>query len=346
MITEMKIKWTPDPEWIQIDTIEMHTCGEPLRIVISGLPDISGSTILEKRRYFSENFDHIRTGLMFEPRGHADMYGAILTEPDTEDGDTGVFFFHNEGYSTMCGHAVIALTRLLSDSGIGERRGDEHIIKLDVPAGRITARAKLINDKIEKISFENVPSFVFLRDQEITTVTLGKIRYDIAYGGAFYAYVDAGQINTELNSNNFQKLIEAGREIKQAVMNAVSIEHPFEEDLGFLYGTIFIGSPHQKGNHSRNVCIFAEGELDRSPTGTGVSGRAALHFEKGELQIGESITIESILGTTMEVSIRETSDYGPYQAVVPEVSGKAWYTGSSKFAFDPEDPLKEGFIFR
>ena len=340
------IHWEPDPDWSQIKTIEMHTCGEPLRIITSGLPDIPGSTILEKRRHFSEHFDYIRTGLMWEPRGHADMYGAVITEPVTGDGDAGVFFIHNEGYSTMCGHAVIALTRLLSESGFGNRTGDDCTIRLDAPPGRITATASYKNEKINKISFENVPSFVFLRDQEITTRSWGKIYFDIAYGGAFYAFVSADQIKIDLSPENHLKLIDAGREIKVAVMEAFRINHPYEKELSFLYGTIFTGPPVHDNHHSRNVCIFANGELDRSPTGTGVSARAALHYAKGELQKGESITIESILDTTMDVKIKDIVSFGPYQAVIPEVSGHAWYTGTSKFAFDPKDPLKEGFIFR
>ena len=342
----MTINWTPDPGWMQIDTIEMHTCGEPLRIITSGLPDIPGSTILEKRRYFSEHFDYIRTGLMWEPRGHADMYGAIITEPVSGDGDAGVFFIHNEGYSTMCGHAVIALTRLLSESGYGKSTGDDCTIRLDAPAGRITATASFRNEKIQKISFENVPSFVYLRDQEITTRNWGRINFDIAYGGAFYAYVSAEQIKIDLIPENNLKLIDAGREIKQDIMETFQINHPFEKDLSFLYGTIFTGPPFHGDHHSRNVCIFADGELDRSPTGTGVSARAALHYSRGELQACESITIESILDTTMDVRIKDITSFGPYQAVIPEVSGHAWYTGKNKFAFDPEDPLKEGFIFR
>jgi len=342
----LKINWTPDPGWLQIDAIEMHTGGEPLRIITSGLPEIPGSTILKKRDYFKEHFDYIRTGLMWEPRGHADMYGAILTEPVTGDGDAGVFFIHNEGYSTMCGHAVIALTRLLAESGYGERREDEHILRLDAPAGRIVAKASYENEKIKKISFENVPSFVFLRDQEVMAGSWGKIKFDIAYGGAFYAYVSADQVKIDLIPENHLKLIDAGREIKLAVIEAFRIDHPFERDLSFLYGTIFTGPPLHKKHHSRNVCIFADGELDRSPTGTGVSARAALHYARGELQKEESITIESILDTTMDVKIKDIVQFGPYQAVIPEVSGEASYTGRSKFAFDPDDPLKEGFIFR
>lgn len=342
----MKINPTPDPGWMQIETTEMHTCGEPLRVITSGLPQIPGSTMLEKRRFFRENYDFIRTGLMFEPRGHADMYGAILTDPVTDDADAGVFFMHNEGYSTMCGHAVIALTRLLAESEMGERRGNDRVIKLDAPAGRITTTASYRDKKIQKTTFENVPSFVFLEGQEISTDSLGRIRFDIAFGGAFYAFVPAGQVKTELVPENFSRLIEAGREIKQAVMKAFSIEHPFEEDLGFLYGTIFTGPPVNKIHHSRNVCIFADGELDRFPTGTGVSARAAIHYAKGEWQQEEPVIIESILGTTMEVKIKEVVNYGPYRAVVPEVSGQAWYTGKSSFYFDPGDPLKEGFILR
>ncbi|TRX62003.1 proline racemase family protein [Carboxylicivirga sp. M1479] len=338
--------WTPPKGWLQIQTVDLHTGGEPLRVIYGGLPEIKGANILEKRRYFRDNLDHIRTGTMFEPRGHADMYGALITEPISANADFGTFFIHNEGYSTMCGHAIIALTKLVFDTGMIQKEGDEPQLVIDAPPGLIRATAHRKNNIVEKVSFLNVPSFLLLENETIDVEGIGLVTFDVAYGGAFYAFVDADKLGIGMEEKDYNQLIDWGRRIKYAVMDKYEIKHPFEEDLSFLYGTIFTGKPKDANNHSRNVCIFAEGEVDRSPTGSGVSARAALHHAKGDLQKGERITIESILGTTMQVVVCEESTYGPHKAVVPQVTGTAHLTGKNEFWFDPQDPLKKGFIFR
>jgi trans-L-3-hydroxyproline dehydratase len=344
MITTQSFK-TPS-SWPVIITIDMHTGGEPLRVIIGGLPEIKGGTILEKRRYFREHFDHLRTGLMWEPRGHADMYGAILTEPTSEDADFGVFFIHNEGYSTMCGHAIIALTKLVLDTGMIVKDGDEPELIINAPPGKIFSKGYRENGVVKKTSFRNVPSFVLLKDKKVKVKGIGEVRFDVAFGGAFYAFVRADEMDLKLVPGEFNRLVDLGRRIKLAVMEHFEITHPFEEELSFLYGTIFTGPPLNLIHYSRNVCIFADGELDRSATGSGVSARAALHFEKDGLKPGEVITIESILGTEMKVSVKEVTSFGPHRAVIPEVSGTAHFTGNHSFCFDPEDPLGKGFIFR
>jgi proline racemase len=338
--------WIPPKEWDIVKTIDLHTGGEPLRVLYGGLPPIIGSTILEKRRYFKENLDYLRTGTMFEPRGHADMYGALITEPITMHADFGTFFIHNEGYSTMCGHAIIALTKLVFDTGMVKKEGVEKELIIDVPPGTIRSRAHFVNGLVDKVSFLNVPSFLLYNNEIVDVPGVGKIKFDVSYGGAFYAIVDADELEISLDEKSYNILIDIGRRIKHAVMENYSIIHPFENDLSFLYGTIFTGIPRNKKHHSRNVCIFADGEVDRSATGSGVSARAALHYAKGEIEVGEKITIESILNTTMDVMVSEICNYGPHKAVVPEVTGKAWITGKNEFWFDPTDPLKEGFIFR
>lgn len=332
--------WRPPERWLRITTIDMHTGGEPLRVVVDGLPPIAGRNVLEKRRYFREHFDHLRTGLMAEPRGHADMYGAVITESD--DADFDVFFLHNEGYSTMCGHGIIALTKLAIETKLVA--GNE--ITFNVPAGTIRARATIVNGRATEASFQNVPSFVLLRDQQVDVPEIGLVKFDVAYGGAFYALVNADSIGLKLEPEHSNRLIEFGRRIKEAVISKFPIAHPFESDLSFLYGTIFTGPPRDPLNHSRNVCIFADGELDRSATGSGVCARAALHFAKGELVLDQRIVIESILGSTMSVKVMDVTKFGPYEAVLTEVSGSASIVGRSEFYFDPDDPFREGFIFR
>ena len=332
--------WHPPSHWTKITTIDMHTGGEPLRIIVDGLPEISGNSVLEKRRYFREHYDHIRTGLMWEPRGHADMYGAVLAS--SNDADFDVFFLHNEGYSTMCGHAIIALTKFLIETGLTEKSQ----MKINVPAGTIQATASIENGEVKEASFLNVPSYLYLRDQYVDVQKLGRIRFDVAFGGAFYAFVEAKDVGLTLTPDHFTQIIDYGRMIKHAVMRDFEIAHPFEKDLSFLYGTIFTGPAMSEGHHSRNVCIFADGELDRSATGSGVSARAALHYAKGELRVNEPIVIESILGSTMTVEVTELTKFAPYNAVVPRVSGTASFVSRNEFYFDPEDPFRNGFIFR
>jgi trans-L-3-hydroxyproline dehydratase len=338
--------WKPPQDWSEITTIDAHTAGEPLRIITGGLEGIPGKTILEKRRYAQDHLDHIRTGLMWEPRGHADMYGAIITEPVTPDGDLGVLFMHNEGFSTMCGHGVIALAKVALDTGMVEKDGDDPVIKMDTPAGRVTAIAHRAKGKVKEVSFHNVPSFVFKGNQVVEVPGLGVVQYDVAFGGAFYAVCDAWKLKLGLEEKNLHQLIDAGKRIKQTVMDNLEIEHPFEKDLEFLYGVIFVGEALDPTHHSRNVCIFADGEVDRSPTGTGVSARAAIHFSRGELFPGHPVIVESILGTSFRVRIVDVVDFDIYRAVIPEVTGSASIIGQSRFCFDPEDPLREGFIFR
>jgi trans-L-3-hydroxyproline dehydratase len=336
--------WEPPSHWTRIKTIDMHTGGEPLRVITSGLPPIAGRTVLEKRRFFREHYDHLRTGLMWEPRGHADMYGAVVTT--SESADLDVFFLHNEGYSTMCGHAIIALTKLAVETGRVPASNGEARLTINVPAGTVQAHAVVSDGKVVAASFRNVPSFVYLRNQRVDLPDIGSVRFDVAYGGAFYAIVDAGPLGLELTAREYNRVIDVGRRIKHAVMAQYPIEHPFESDLSFLYGTIFTAHPSDPRHHSRNITVFAEGEVDRSATGSGVSARAALHHCAGDLNSYETITIESILGSTMSVRVVDTMKFGPYDAVIPEVSGTACYTGRHEFWFDPLDPLGHGFIFR
>jgi len=297
-------------------------------------------------RYFGSNLDCKRTGLMWEPRGHADMYGVVITPPDSSDGDFGAFFLHNEGYSTMCGHAIIALARYAVETGLVEKTGNETEIIIDVPAGRIVATAHIKNGKVIKSSFLNVPSFIYLKDGMVDVDGAGKVKFDVVFGGAYYAIVSADDFQMKMVPLNSQQFIDFGKKIKTAISEKFRIEHPFVEDLSFLYGTIFTGLAENPAHHSRNVCIFADGELDRSATGTGVSARAALHYFRGELKTGEKITIESILGTSMDVEIAGTTTFGPYPAVIPKVSGQAWFTGKHSFIFENGDPLRKGFLLK
>lgn len=342
----MTFKWNPPANWLKVETIEAHTCGEPLRVIVDGFPNLPGTTILEKRRLAQTAYDEWRRALMWEPRGHADMYGCILTEPVTDDGDVGVLFLHNEGFSTMCGHGIIGLTKVGLDTGLIKKDGERPELRIDSPAGRVTAYADRQDGVVQQVSFDNVPSFVYARDQGVLVDGLGMVRYDVAFGGAFYAFVEAADLQLELNAGGYRQLIDYGQRIKAAVMDSLPIYHPFEPDLGFLYGVIFVGPAENEQHHSRNVCVFADGEVDRCPTGTGVSARAALHHARQELALGEVITIESILGTTFSVEVVAETQFGTYGAVIPRVTGTAHIMGQSSWLIDPTDPLRSGFLLR
>lgn len=339
--------WTPPKDWLIIKTIEMHTGGEPLRVIIDGFPEIKGNSVLECRNYVKSHYDHLRKALMHEPRGHADMYGCLLVPPNDEEGDFGILFLHNEGYSTMCGHAVIAIATLAVEMNWVAVKSPITEIKIDAPCGRIHTFVKVMAGRVEGVYFHCVPSFVVALDEVVAVEGLGEVAYDLAYGGAFYAYVDSDKLGISLVSENYSLLIQKGMDIKRAVMQqSKKIIHPFEEDLSFLYGTIFIGGPVSDGLDSRNVCIFAEGEVDRCPTGSGVSGRMPIHYARQEVGINEVMTIESITGSVFKGSVVKEVTYGPFQAVIPQVEGTAYITGTCEFAIDPDDPFKYGFFLR
>jgi trans-L-3-hydroxyproline dehydratase len=338
--------WAPPNGWQRITTIDAHTAGEPFRVIVDGFPELPGDTILARRNYAKRNLDHLRKALMWEPRGHADMYGCILTEPVTPGADLGVLFTHNEGYSTMCGHGIIGVTKVVLETGMMPIVSPETMVKIDTPAGLVTAYAKIRDGHVQSVKFHNVPSFVLALDEKVEVPGLGEVRYDLAYGGAFYAYVKAADVDLTCAPENFRQLIEVGMKIKHAVMSSRAITHPFEVDLSFLYGTIFVGPPHSRDAHSRNVCVFAEGEVDRSPTGTGVSGRLAIHHARGKIGLDESIVIESIIGSRFTGRVVKTVHFGQHHAVIPEVEGTAYITGRNEFLLDPDDDLREGFILR
>ena len=346
----MKLDWE-GRDWAAdrriITTLDAHTAGEPLRIITGGLPDLPGATILERRRYMREHFDEVRRALMWEPRGHYDMYGCVVTPPVSPTADIGVLFLHNEGYSTMCGHGIIALVTALIETGALPARGPQTPVNVDTPAGLVRAVAHLdAQNRVERVSFLNVASFVYAHDAGLQVPGYGRLSVDVVFGGAFYAVVPAERVGLRVAPEQRAALVAAGEAIKRAVNAALPIKHPLEEDLGFLYGTILTDAPEDPAHHSRNICVFANAEVDRSPTGTGVSARLALHHAKGELAEGETIMIESILGrrSVFGGRVAATAQVGDYPAVVPEVSGTAALTGRHQFVLDPADPLGQGFL--
>jgi proline racemase len=345
-----KTSYIVPTHWTQIKTIDMHTGGEPLRVIVSGFPELKGKSVLEYRRDIKENYDYLRTALMFEPRGHADMYGCVLLPPNDETADFGILFMHNEGYSTMCGHAIIAISTLAVNMNWIDAKEGENKLEIDAPCGRITSYVSVKSGEVTGVRFHCVPSFAVGLDREVEVPGIGKIVYDLSYGGAFYAYVDLRKndlLKFGLTDSDYRTIIQTGMEIKHAVMQQdKEILHPFENDLSFLYGTIFIDSAQEKENHSRNVCVFAEGEVDRSPTGSGVSGRIAIERSRNAIDFDSKLAIESITGSVFNCSLFSEKDFGPFKAVIPQVEGTAHITGMNTFVIDPNDPMKNGFILR
>lgn len=339
------LDWSPPSDWQRLTVIDSHAGGEPFRLVVEGLPAITGDDMTARRRFAQENLDDLRKMLMWEPRGHADMYGGWLGPPVSSGADLSVLFTHNEGFSTMCGHGIIALVKVVLDIGIIPlEQGAEPALAIDTPAGLVTTTASIISGEVTSVRFRNVPSFVAETGLRVATPSLGEVACDIAYGGAFYAFVDGSALG--LDPSDVAAMVHAGRELKESVSRTSPPRHPERADLSFLYGVIFVFPPQDASRHSRHVCVFADGEVDRSPTGTGVSARLALLHEAGSISVSEEISIESVVGSVFTGRIAETTKVGDLSAVIPEVGGNASITGRSELWFDPSDPLNPGFLLR
>lgn len=337
--------WSPPDGWERFTVIDSHTGGEPFRVVVDGLPELSGGDVIEMRQDAQARLDRFRRILTWEPRGHADMYGGWLGPAIRPDSDFSVLFVHNEGFSTMCGHGIIALAKVVIDTGMIEATQPETTLRIDTPAGQVVATAEVREKTTGVVRFRNVPSFVVELDATVDVPRFGEVSYDLAFGGAFYAYVDGNEIGLSL-ADEPAALIDAGRAIKTAISRSRSIAHPESADLGFLYGVIFTGRPSNPSFRHRSVCIFADGELDRSPTGTGVSGSLAILHARGRVQRGEMIRVESIVKSVFGGRIVETTTFGELPAVIPEISGTAHIIGRAELWVDPDDPLAEGFFVR
>jgi proline racemase len=331
---------------VTLRTIDAHTAGEPLRLIVEGFPAVQGTTMLERREWVRANCDHLRTALMLEPRGHADMYGALLTEPEHADSDAGVLFMHNEGYSTMCGHGIIAVVTMAIERGLIVPRGAGDAIVLDAPAGQIRTRAVVDRaggrTRVERVSFVNVPSFILHAGLPLR-IGARMIQADVAFGGAFYAIVDAESAGLALRPDNLGELKRHGMLIKDAVEAALQVVHPAEPGLRGIYGTIFTGPPATDAAHLRNVTIFADAEVDRSPCGTGTCAVMAVLAAMGLLDAEQTFVHESLIGTQFRGRIVESAMVGEHAAIVPEIEGEAYITGESVFLLDEADPLRHGF---
>ncbi len=331
-----------------VEATDYHTAGEPFRIVTAGVPAIPGADVRERRERAaaSEEVDRVRRLLCHEPRGHADMYGCFLVEPDDAGADLGVLFWHKDGYSTACGHGTIALGAWAADSGRlpGAPDGVRELV-LDVPSGRVRARVRCEGGRPVSAAFRNVPAYVLAHGLRVHT-SLGAASVDVAFGGAIYASVDVGALGLAVEPAAHARLIALGREVKAALDGGEHARHPSDPRLSGVYGTILWEELGGGSLHQRNATVFADGELDRSPCGSGTSARLALLAAEGRLGEGDSLRHGSIVGTEFTGRVVERVRYEGRDAVVTEVEGSAYRTGEHRFVLDPHDPLDTGFVLR
>ncbi len=323
---------------IEIETTDYHTAGEPFRIVREGVLEIPGATVRERREFAgrSEDVERVRRLLCHEPRGHADMYGGFLVSADDGDADFGVLFWHKDGYSTACGHGTIALGAWSVESGRVTAPDDgERDVTIDVPSGRVVARVRTRGGAVQSVAFRNVPAFVVARG-----VAAAGVHVDVACGGAIYAFAPAERWGLRVVADDLPELIAVGRQVKRDLEGTAVSRHPDDDRLSGIYGTVLY--EELAARHQRSVAIFADGEVDRSPTGSATSARTALLADEGVLAEGESWRADSIVNTTFHARAIGRTPEG----LLTEVEGTAFLTGRHRFYLDPRDPLKTGFVLR
>jgi len=329
---------------LNLYVVDTHTEGEPTRIIISGLPDIPGKTVLEKREYFSKNFDWVRKAVLFEPRGHSEQFGAILLP--SSKADFGVVFMDTDGYLDMCGHGTIGVATALINLGIFEANEPETRVKFETPAGIVEARCKVRNRKVREVSVIDVPSF-YLGTYLVEFPNKGEISVDIAFGGNFYVITDAKDLGLRTRRKYLKELISAGLKLIKLVNNEIKVHHPTNPKIAQKVSLAMItDEPETEIADGKNVVIWGKGSVDRSPCGTGSAARVSVLHAKGLLRKGETYIHESIINTIFKIRIVDTTNVGKYEAVIPEITGRAFITQKCEIVLDEDDPLKEGFLLK
>jgi proline racemase len=329
-----------------ITTIDAHIAGSAERYVIGGIPKIYGKTIVEKKEYVARKMDQIRTILTYEPRGHKDIGGVILTEPTIDEADFGVIFMDTSGYLNMCSDATIGAVTVAIEAGLIDSEEPLTKVIIDSPAGLVTALAEVKEGVVKSVSMRNVPSFVYKSDVNIDVSNIGKVPVDIAFGGNFAAIVDAKELNVQVSVKNVTELIEIGMKIKNAANKQVRVRHPERPQIDRIDLVQIYDKPtHPKANF-KNITVYGEGAIDRDPCGTGTSAKIACLYAKGEIEMDEEIVNESIIGTLFKGKIVGEAKVGDFNAIVPEITGTAYITGIHHFIVDPDDPLKYGFLVK
>jgi proline racemase len=338
-------------ERYRVSTVDYHTGGEPFRIVAEPPVAIEGATVAERRVRAMDDpeVDGLRTFLCFEPRGHADMYGGFITPADDAGAHFGVLFWHKDGFSTACGHGTIALGVWAVRTGrVALDPSGSTAVVVDVPSGRVTARVRETGGRIEGVDFVNVPSYRLGEEVAVPT-SRGEVVVDIGFGGAIYAHLNAGSVGLEVTPEHYAELIAIGREVKWALNDTEHARHPTDDRLSGVYGTILydeLGTDRDGNPHQRNVTVFADGQVDRSPCGSGTCSRVAVLAATGRLTPGQTLVHDSIVGTRFSARIVDELTVAGHPAVVPEVTGMAYRTGEHTFDLDPDDGLGTGFVLR
>ena len=329
-----------------IQAIDSHTAGEATRIVVGGIPNIKGNTMPEKKQYLEDHLDHIRTAIMLEPRGHNDMFGSVMTQPCDPDADFGIIFMDGGGYLNMCGHGSIGAMTVAVETGVVPMEEPVTKVVMEAPAGIIKGDVKVENGKVQSVSIFNVPAFLYKRDQEVELPGVGKVKFDISFGGSFFAIVHAGQLGLKIEPKNAAKLTDLAMELRDIINRDIEIQHPTLEHIKTVDLVEIWDEPTNPEATYKNVVIFGQGQVDRSPCGTGTSDKLATLHAKGELKEGEKFVYESILGTMFEGEIVGTTKVGEFDAVLPKITGSAYMTGFNNFLIDEDDPVKYGFILK
>jgi proline racemase len=326
-----------------IHTVESHTEGMPTRVVTGGVGVIPGTTMAERRRWFIENSDDLRTFLMYEPRGHAAMSGAILQPPTRPDADFGVLFIEVSGLLPMCGHGTMGVATVLVETGMVTVVEPVTTIRLDTPAGLVEVRVQVTDGAAKAVTIRNVPSFSLGLDRRVRVAGFGEVRYDIAFGGNFYAIVDLDDLGLPFEREAKNELLGAGLAIMAAINATDEPVHPLQADIRGCHH-VYLAAPGSTPAHSRHAMAIHPGWFDRSPCGTGTSARLAQLHARGELQIGESMVNESYIGSQFTGYLAEATEVAGRPAVVPEITGRAWVTGTAQYHLDPTDPFPSGFL--
>ena len=329
-----------------IQAIDSHTAGEPTRIITGGIPHIPGKTMAEKKEYLEKNLDHIRTALMLEPRGHNDMFGSILTSPCADEADLGIIFMDGGGYLNMCGHGTIGAVTSSIETGIITMVEPVTKVVLDTPAGIVKAEAQVENGKVKSVAFKNVPSFLYKRDVKVNLEGVGEVTLDISFGGSFFAIIKSSELGLSVIPDNTSKLLPLALKLRDAINEQVELQHPTLSHIKTVDLVEIYEAPTHPEATYKNVVIFGQGQVDRSPCGTGTCAKMAALHAKGELKVGEKFVYESILGTLFYGDIVETTKVGEYDAIIPRVAGSAYITGFNHFVIDETDPVKYGFVLK
>lgn len=329
-----------------IQAIDSHTAGEATRIVVGGIPNIKGNTMPEKKQYLEDHLDHIRTAIMLEPRGHNDMFGSVMTQPCDPDADFGIIFMDGGGYLNMCGHGSIGAMTVAVETGVVPMEEPVTKVVMEAPAGIIKGDVKVENGKVQSVSIFNVPAFLYKKDQEVELPGVGKVKFDISFGGSFFAIVHASQLGLKIEPKNAAKLTDMAMELRDIINRDIEIQHPTLEHIKTVDLVEIWDEPTNEKATYKNVVIFGQGQVDRSPCGTGTSAKLATLHARGELKEGEKFVYESILGTLFEGEIVGTTKVGEFDAVLPKITGSAYMTGFNNFLIDEDDPVKHGFILK